>query len=289
MTTSDGTSGGSPVSQTAAITVAETTALSETVSPISGQRERVGHAEQLCGGVGYAEHRRCVADDDADGYARHDHVRETLGSGTGTVTLTGTAAQIDTALANASYTGGLNYYGSDSLQVTTSDAAPAGGSTGEPDGGDHGHRYDDANVGNGDGARRSLVNENTAIPLSNYDRWKSDSPNTGDTLTTVLTVTHGTIAIATWARIVSGNSSTVTLTGTAAAIDSGAGERELYRRRQLLRQRQPARWPRPMRTAPAAASPVTKTAAITVHQQRQCGGGDGAGDAHWSTRTRRSR
>ena len=35
------------------------------------------------------------------------------------MTLTGTEAAIDAALATASYTGNLNYYGSDSLQVAT--------------------------------------------------------------------------------------------------------------------------------------------------------------------------
>ena len=46
------------------------------------------------------------------------------GNGTGTVTLTGTAAAIDAALttsANANYTGNLNYYGPDSLSVQTTD------------------------------------------------------------------------------------------------------------------------------------------------------------------------
>ena len=60
------------------------------------------------------------------------------GNNSSAVTLTGTAAAIDSALASASYTGNLNYTGSDSLQVATTDAGTSGGSTGEPDGGDHG-------------------------------------------------------------------------------------------------------------------------------------------------------
>ena len=37
------------------------------------------------------------------------------------MTLTGTAAQINAALASANYTGNSNYYGPDSLVVTTTD------------------------------------------------------------------------------------------------------------------------------------------------------------------------
>jgi len=44
-------------------------------------------------------------------------------NGTGSVTLSGTAAQIDAALAGASYRGSLNYYGPDSLSVATTDTA----------------------------------------------------------------------------------------------------------------------------------------------------------------------
>ncbi len=40
-------------------------------------------------------------------------------NGSASVTLTGTAAAINAALATTSYTGNLNYFGSDSLAVTT--------------------------------------------------------------------------------------------------------------------------------------------------------------------------
>ena len=57
--------------------------------------------------------------DGSDGYARHDHGRR---AHTGaSVTLTGTAAAIETALASATYTGGANYYGPDTLTVATTD------------------------------------------------------------------------------------------------------------------------------------------------------------------------
>ena len=43
-------------------------------------------------------------------------------NGSASVTLTGTAAEIDAALATTTYLGGTNYYGTDSLVVTTTDA-----------------------------------------------------------------------------------------------------------------------------------------------------------------------
>ena len=62
-------------------------------------------------------------------------------------------------------------------------------------------------------------NENTAISLAGVS--VADTPNTGDTLTTVLTVSNGTITVATPGGIVANNGTgTVTLTGTAAAINT---------------------------------------------------------------------
>src|SRR5262249_30885838 len=43
------------------------------------------------------------------------------GNGTASVTITGTAAQINTALAGLSYTGNLNFNGADTLTVATTD------------------------------------------------------------------------------------------------------------------------------------------------------------------------
>ena len=45
------------------------------------------------------------------------------GNGTATVTITGTATAINTALAGLTYTGNLDFNGSDTLTVTTSDGA----------------------------------------------------------------------------------------------------------------------------------------------------------------------
>ena len=71
-------------------------------------------------------------------------------NGTGTVTLTGTAAAIDAALTtstNANYTGNLNYYGPDSLSVQTTDTNNSA-TSGTKTGGHHAGRYDDG-VGGG--------------------------------------------------------------------------------------------------------------------------------------------
>ena len=85
-------------------------------------------------------------------------------NGSSSVTLSGTAAQITAALASTStnYTGTLNYYGPDSLSVTTTDtvnnATTATKTVAHP-----GRRYDD-----GVGALPASLsgNENTAISLS---------------------------------------------------------------------------------------------------------------------------
>ena len=129
----------------------------------------------------------------------------TVGAQTGsTVTLTGTAAAIDAELASASYTGNSNFYGTDTLSVMTTDGG--GQSTTQA-----------ATIKVADtaviGETVTPVNgpENTLIPLSVS---VSDS-NTGDaSLTTVLTVSDGTITVG------AQTGSTVTLTGTAAAIDA---------------------------------------------------------------------
>ena len=136
------------------------------------------------------------------------------------MTLSGTAAQITAALASTStnYTGTLNYYGPDSLSVTTTDT-----------------------VNNATSATKTVAiqvadtttvsetvpaslsgNENTAISLSGIS--VSDGPNTADLLHTVLTVSHGNINVdtTTGVTIVGGasGSSSVTLSGTAAQIDA---------------------------------------------------------------------
>ena len=140
-------------------------------------------------------------------------------NGSGSVTLTGTAAQINAALASANYTGNSNYYGPDSLVVTTTDTVN-GATTGPQTVGIT--LADTTTVSEAVPASLS-GNENTAISLSGSNAITvSDTPNTGDVLTTTLTVSHGTITVGTLdgTTVVGGvnGSGSVTLTGTAAQI-----------------------------------------------------------------------
>ena len=137
------------------------------------------------------------------------------------MTLSGTAAQIDAALASANYTGNLNYYGPDSLLVKTTDtvnSATTGPQT-------VGITLADTTTVS-DALPASLSgNENTAIPLSGSNAISvSDTPNTGDVLHTTLTVSHGTITVGTLdgTTVVGGvnGSGSVTLSGTAAQINA---------------------------------------------------------------------
>ena len=140
-------------------------------------------------------------------------------NGSGSVTLSGTAAQITAALASANYTGNSNYYGPDSLVVTTTDTVN-GATTGPQTVGIT--LADTTTVS--DALPASLSgNENTAIALSEANAITvSDTPNTGDVLQTMLTVSHGTITVDTLdgTTVVGGanGSGSVTLSGTAAQI-----------------------------------------------------------------------
>ena len=211
VTTTDG-GGHSSGAQTAAITVAGTAVITETVAAVSGNENT---AIPLA--------RVSVADTPNTGDTLTTVLTVTngtlsvpggSGNGTGTVTLTGTAAAINTALAGASYTGNLNFHGTDTLSVTTTD------------GGGHSSGAQTAAITVADTAVVSESvppalsgNENTAISLAGVS--VADTPNTGDTLTTVLTVSNGTITVATPGGIVANNGTgTVTLTGTAAAINT---------------------------------------------------------------------
>ena len=153
---------------------------------------------------------------------------ETLGSGTGRPTLTGTAAAINADLATATYSGGANYYGSDSLQVTTSDGTSGGSPVSQT-----------AAITVVETTALSetvspiTVNENASVTLSNYVV-VSDTPNTGDVLTTTLTVTHGTIT----SGETLGSGSTLTLDGDGGGDQRGSCDCDIHRRRrQLLRLR----------------------------------------------------
>jgi uncharacterized repeat protein (TIGR03803 family) len=136
-------------------------------------------------------------------------------NGTGSVTLSGTAAQIDADLAGASYQGNLNYYGPDSLSMVTTDTA------------DGNQASATAAIAVADTTAPSETvggpysgNENTAIALGGLS--VSASPNADDPLSTVLSVANGTITVGTSGGATLSNNGTgsVTLSGTAAQIDT---------------------------------------------------------------------
>ena len=270
-----------PVSQTAAITVIEQRQRCwrrrcRRRSPVN-ENTAITLSATMMVVSDTPEHRR-RADDDADGDERHHHdcatwARIVAGTNSSAVTLSGTAAAINTALASASYTGGLNYYGSDSLQVvTTSDAGvPAAAAPVSQSAAITVIETTTLSDMVSETVPATLTGtENTAIALSAIV--VSDSPNTGDTLTTVLTVTNGTIAIATPAALLLGNERHEH--GDAdrdggGDRQRGSGEREPIPAAPTITAATACRWRPAMRHQPAAA-PVSQTAAITVHQQRQC-------------------
>ena len=134
MTTSDGTSGGSPVSQTAAITVVETTALSETVSPFTvNENASVTLSNYVV-----------VSDTPNTGDVLTTTLTVTHGTITSgetsgsTLTLTGTAAAINADLATATYSGGANYYAKSGHASGDDQRRHQRRQPGQPDGGDHG-------------------------------------------------------------------------------------------------------------------------------------------------------
>ena len=132
------------------------------------------------------------------------------GNGTATVTITGTAAQINAALAGLSYTGNLNFNGSDTLTVTTGDGTAQDidtvAITVNP--------VNDAPVNTVPGAQS--VNEDTTLPIAGVSVADADS----SALTTTLTVTSGTLNVTAGAGVSGNGTATVTITGTAAEINA---------------------------------------------------------------------
>ena len=139
-------------------------------------------------------------------------------NGSSTLTLSGTQAQINAALASISYQGSLNFNGSDTLTVLSTDANGATDSdavaiTVNP--------VNDGPVNTVPGAQ--TVNEDTALSISGVSVNDVD----GNLSTTQLTVTNGTlnVSLAGGATISSGanGSSTLTLSGTQAQINAALG------------------------------------------------------------------
>ncbi len=132
-----------------------------------------------------------------------------------TLTLSGTQAQINAALASISYQGSLNFNGSDTLTVLSTDA---NGATDSDAVSITVSSVNDGPVNTVPGAQ--TVNEDTALSIGGVSVNDVD----GNLSTTQLTVTSGTVAVslAGGATISAGanGSSTLTLSGTQAQINA---------------------------------------------------------------------
>src|SRR6185295_5914869 len=132
-----------------------------------------------------------------------------------TLTLSGTQAQINAALASISYTGNLDFNGADTLTVLSTDA---NGGTDSDTVAITVNAVNDAPVNTVPGAQ--TVNEDTVLSISGLSVNDVD----GNLSTTRLTVTNGTVTVslAGGATISAGanSSSTLTLSGTQAQINA---------------------------------------------------------------------
>ena len=126
------------------------------------------------------------------------------------MTITGTAAEINTALAGLSYTGNLNFNGADTLTVTTGDGTAQDidtvAITVNP--------LNDAPVNTVPGAQS--VNEDVLLAIAGVSVADVD----GGTLTTTLTVTSGTLNVTAGVGVSGNGTAAVTITGTAAQINT---------------------------------------------------------------------
>ena len=146
------------------------------------------------------------------------------GNGTGTVTLTGTVAQINatlSALNNVSYLGSSNFNGSDTLTVTTNDGGNTGGSA-QSDTDTVSitvSAVNDAPVNTVPGSQ--TASEETSHTISGLSI--SDVDAGSASITTTLSVAHGTVSVGTvsgGAAVSGSGTDTVTLTGTVAEINA---------------------------------------------------------------------
>jgi VCBS repeat-containing protein len=134
------------------------------------------------------------------------------GNDSASVTIAGTAAQINAALAGLTYTGTLNFNGTDTLTIATSDTIATDTDTIAITV----NAVNDAPVNNVPGAQS--VAEDTPLPIAGVAVADVDS----STLTTTLNVSGGTINVfAGGGAGVAGNgTASVTITGTAAQINA---------------------------------------------------------------------
>ena len=132
------------------------------------------------------------------------------GNGTASVTITGTAAQINAALAGLAYTGNLNFNGADTLTVATSDGTAADidtiAITVNP--------VNDAPINTVPAAQ--TVAEDTILPIAGVSVADIDS----SALTTTLSVAHGILNVTAGAGVTGNGTASVTIAGTAAQINA---------------------------------------------------------------------
>ena len=170
------------------------------------------------------------------------------GNGTAIVTITGTAAQINAALAGLAYTGNPNFNGGDTLTVATSDGTATDTDliaiTVNP--------VNDAPVNTVPGAQS--VAEDTALPIAGVSVADIDS----SALTTTLNVSSGTLNVIAGAGVTGNGSASVTIAGTAAQINAAlAGLAYTGNPTSTAATRS--------RSRPATGPPPTPTVAITVN------------------------
>ena len=132
------------------------------------------------------------------------------GNGTASVTITGTAAQINTALAGLAYTGNLNFNGADTLTVATSDGTATDTDTIAITV----NAVNDAPVNTVPAAQ--TVAEDTTLPIAGVSVADIDS----SALTTTLSVAHGILNVTAGAGVTGNGTASVTIAGTAAQINA---------------------------------------------------------------------
>ena len=132
------------------------------------------------------------------------------GNGSASVTIAGTAAQINAALAGLTYTGSLDFNGADTLTVATSDGTAVDTDTiaitVNP--------VNDAPINTVPGAQS--VAEDTVLPIAGVSVADVD----GDALTTTLSVANGILNVTAGTGVTGNGTASVTITGTAAQINA---------------------------------------------------------------------
>ena len=132
------------------------------------------------------------------------------GNGSASVTITGTAAQINAALAGLAYTGNLNFNGGDTLTVATSDGTASDTDTVAITV----NAVNDPPVNTVPGAQS--VAEDTALPIAGVSVADIDS----SALTTTLSVANGILNVIAGGGVTGNGTASVTITGTAAQINT---------------------------------------------------------------------